>query len=445
MQTVNPADSSASSVLSFPRGPLGSIPLSMLLFIGFAIRFTVLIVYLSSHDWKGETWEYEDLAQNVLNGHGYVIARWNTYYYTFVPPLFSFVCAFLHLVGGNGALYQVLYFSYHIGLALGIIWLTYRLAYTWFGPAVATLAALLVALEPGLVVYHSYKMDVITLASFWLMLGLFLFQRLTETRALSTAMILGVVIGLGLLTRLDLMILFGLLGVWLAAERQHFLAIVKPIAATVVVSLLVVSPWLVRNYLLLDQFVFISANSGEVLWYGNNAHSVGTPIALDGRPVFEHAPASLKLAVHEATNELDVNAVFRADAMRYIAQDPWRYARHVAAKFWYFWWFTPTYGMNYYQHIGQAWKVGYKVLHAGILLLAAFGAWFAFHEARRESRHALLFILTPCILLAVIHGLTYVEGRHRIMAQPLLLILAAAGAWFLWTKFKPAPQDRVNV
>jgi len=99
--------------------------------------------------------------------------------------------------------------------------------------------------------------------------------------------------------------------------------------------------------------------------------------------------------------------------------------------------------MNYYTHIGQGWKVAYKFLHAGLLLLAMFGAWSAFHEARRESRHALLFILTPCILLAVIHGLTYVEGRHRIMAQPLLLILAAAGAWFLWTKLRPASHDRV--
>lgn len=399
----------------------------MLLMIGFLIRFIALILYLSTHDWKGEQWEYEELAQNLLNGHGYVIARWNTHYYAFVPPLFAFICFLLHIVGGNGPLYVVLYYSFHIGLALGIIWLTYSLALRWFGPSVASFAALFVALDPGLVIYHSYKMDVITLASFLLILGLALFQRLTETRELRTAMTLGVVIGLGLLTRLDLMILFGLLGVWLVLERRHVLSLLKPIAVTVSVSLIVVSPWILRNYLLLDHFVFISANSGEVLWYGNNPNSVGTPIALDGRPVFEHAPASLKLAVHEATNELDVNAVFRADAMRYIAQDPWRYARLVMAKFWYFWWFTPTYGMNYYQHIGDAWKDAYKFLHAGILVLVIVGIWRAFHKPGRDARQAVLFILALCIFLAGIHSLTYIEGRHRLMVQPLLLILTATG------------------
>ena len=415
MQSLNPPVRSQSSVQSFLRRLLDPRPLSVLLIIGFLIRFIALILYLSTHDWKGEAWEYEELAQNLLNGHGYVIARWNTHYYTFVPPLFSFICFVLHIIGGNGPLYVVLYYTFHISLALGIIWLTYNLAHRWFGPSVASFAALFVALDPGLVIYHSYKMDVITLASFWLILGLALFQRLTETRDLRIAIILGVVIGLGLLTRLDLVILLGLLGIWLVMQRRHILSSIKPIATALAVSLIVVSPWLVRNYLLLDHFVFISANSGEVLWFGNNANTVGTPVALDGRPVFESAPASLKLAVLGATNELEVNAIFREEAIRYIAQDPWRYARHVVTKFWYFCWFTPTYGMNYYQHIGQAWKVGYKFLHAGILLFAIFGAWYAFHEPRRETRNAVLFILTLSILLAAIHGLTYVEGRHRII------------------------------
>jgi hypothetical protein len=244
------------------------------------------------------------------------------------------------------------------------------------------------------------------------------------------------VIGLGLLTRLDLMILFGLLGIWLIVERRQVQAIVRPVAVTVIVALLVVSPWIVRNYLLLHEFVFISANSGEVLWYGNNPNSVGTPIALDGRPVFEHAPASLKLAVLGATSELQVNAILREEAMRYIAEDPWRYARAVLAKLWYFWWFTPTYGMNYYEHIGPVWKVAYKFLHAGILVLAVMGIWSVSHGSRRENRLALLFLLIPCLVLAAIHGLTYVEGRHRILVEPVLLILAAVGAHSLWSKVR---------
>lgn len=444
MESFNPPISFQSSVQSFLRRLFDSRPLLILLIIGFLIRFIALILYLSTHDWKGEQWEYEMLAQNLLAGHGFVGERYNAPYYALVPPLFPFICYVLHLIGGTGPFYLVVFYTFHLGLALGIIWLSYRLALFWFGRSTATLAAWFVALEPGLIVYQSYKIDVITLSTFLLLIGLWFFQRLIRTGELTTAAALGVCIGLSLLTRLDLIILLGLVGAMFLSSHGVTPS-PKALSVILAVSMLVITPWLIRNYVVLDRFVFIASTTGEWLWLGNNPNSVGTPVSLDGRGVLEAAPESFNRSINQASDEFQVNAIFMKEAVRYIAQDPWRYARHVAAKFWYFWWFTPTYGMNYYQHIGQAWKVGYKVLHAGILLLAAFGAWFAFHEARRESRHALLFILTPCILLAVIHGLTYVEGRHRIMAQPLLLILAAAGAWFLWTKFKPAPQDRVNV
>lgn len=407
------------------------IHLPLLLGIGFLVRLVALLVYLATHNWQGEQWEYEVIAQNLLNGRGFVIERYNTLYHALVPPVFPFICFFLHVIGGTGASYLALYYTYHIGVALGIIWLTYRLALAWFGRSVATLSALFVALEPGLVIYQSYKMDVITLATFLLLAAVALFQRLSETRELRAAAALGVIIGLGLLTRLDLLILVGLLGTWLISERREAAAILKPVAVTLVVAFLVVTPWIVRNYVVLDRLMFISSNSGEWLWLGNNANSIGTPAGLDGRSVLEVAPASLKQSLAAATSEFEVNAIFMKEAVLYITEDPWRYARLAAAKFWYFWWFTPTYGWQYPQ-IPGVWQLSYKVVHGAVLGFAILGIWRTLCIPRRESTHAVLSILTVCLLLAALHSLTYVEGRHRLLVEPLLLILAAAGVQAAW-------------
>lgn len=401
-------------------------PCLTLLVIGCAIRVAALLIYLATHNWMGEEWEYEVIAQNLWKGRGFVIERYSTLYYALVPPLFPLISFLLHVIGGVGSTYFVLYYTYHIGVALGIIWLTYRLALAWFGRVAALVSGLFVAVEPGLVIYQSYKMDVIALATFLLLAALALLRGVTGTRNLGMAAGLGSVIGLGLLTRLDLIVLIGLLGVWLVSERHDVRSVVKPLAVTLVVSIVFISPWLVRNYWVLGQFVFISSNAGEWLWLGNNDNSVGTPVALDGRSVFEAASSDFKQSVMAGRNELEVNATFMGDALRYVTEDPWRYVRLSLARLWYFWWFTPTYGRQYLE-FGYVSQFAYKAVHAVILGLAALGIGLALRAGRQQERQAVLFVLTVSLLLAAIHSLTYVEGRHRLMIQPLLLIFAGVG------------------
>lgn len=47
---------------------------------------------------------------------------------------------------------------------------------------------------------------------------------------------------------------------------------------------------------------------------------------------------------------------------------------------------------------------------------------------------ALAFLISFCVSVAVGQAIFYVEGRHRLAVEPLLLVLAGQGLWWLRTR-----------
>jgi 4-amino-4-deoxy-L-arabinose transferase-like glycosyltransferase len=135
---------------------IGVMSLRMILLGGLFLRLTALFWYLSTHGWKGETWEYEVIANNLLAGKGFVFLFHGSVYRSLCVPFFPAICAALHWLGGSGL---GLYYVFQLSCALGIISLTYFLTTRLFGENAAGYAGWLVALDPASIVYQSYKVD----------------------------------------------------------------------------------------------------------------------------------------------------------------------------------------------------------------------------------------------------------------------------------------------
>lgn len=392
-------------------------PLAIILLAALALRVGALALYLSTHGGKAETWEYETLAVNLLAGRGYTLPWHNADYRSSIVPVYPLVCWALHKIGGPGL---ALYHAFHIATALALLCLIYVLAERWFGRATAIAAAALAALEPGLLVYQSYKVDVVGFASLLLLLGIHFFTLAREEDSTAAAAAGGLVLGIGILTRPDLAALGALLAVNTAKSSRP----ARMILSAALAASLVLAPWLARNYAIHGRFL-LTTISGENLWFGNNPNANGTSQAVSGKSQYEAAPDAFRAAVENA-GELGQNRLFKEAALAHISADPAGFFRRLVRKFYYFWWFTPTYGSKYYEWLSEGLKAGYRFVYLALLTLSALGIWKAVTSGAGTRRFA-IDLLVVIGGISAIHSIYFVEGRHRLLVMPLLLIFAGKG------------------
>jgi hypothetical protein len=239
---------------------------------------------------------------------------------------------------------------------------------------------------------------------------------------------------------------------------------------TMAVGLLVLSPWLVRNYQVHGEFVAIKSTFGYAFWQGNCALSEGTdkvrresiePILRRGKEAT--SLSGLNRALWDARHEagyLDDIALTRADkrslgsvsepersrilfrrALSDLAADPWRYPLLCLKRLRYFILFDDT---NPKSRV-----LVYRLPHIGLTLLAMAGLFLAGPEGRRR----LMPTIATAAAITIFHTLTIVSARFHIPIEPLMAIWGAAGL-ARWTTDRarrhgstPAPHhvERVRV
>lgn len=381
---------------------------------GLLLRTAVLLWYLSSHGGRPETWEYEVVARRLLAGEGLSFPYLGSIYRSYYAPLFPAFCAALHWIAGPGL---GLYYGVQLAIAAAIIFLVSRIAAALFGREAGLWAAALAAVEPGLILYQSYKVDPAAAATLLVLISMAAFLRLRAGGGSLAAIVSGLAAGAGMLVRPDAVAVLAAPLVWSAwggfREGRRLLIVL----AAAAVPLL---PWIARNYRLHGRLMATSSLSGQLLWTGNNPASTGTLWTRGGGTQVDGAPDELKARLMGA-GELSNNDVYGAEAIRYISDDKVGFLSRCVKKIWYFWWFPPDYsGRRYYRWVPSAAVVGYRLLWLGLLALAILGSW-------RTERKLSALLWAPPIALSAIHSLYYVEGRHRILILPLLLILSSHG------------------
>lgn len=396
--------------------------LVILLGLGLTVRLAVLLWYLSTHGWVPETWEYEVIALNLLDRHEFTYSYYGTEYRSYIAPAFPILCYLLHVIGGRGF---VLYFIFHLSVSLLTIWLTYTLASRWLNGRTGFVAALLVAVEPGIVVYNSYKVDVVTLASCLLLVGLLLFERMATEERIRYAILFGVLTGLAILTRMDLVAILAPFLVWMALPPRPLRVIIPRLVLVASLAVLMIAPWLIRNYLVHGRPIFITTTAWEQLWMGNYENTSGSPVPIGGGWRIDFASPFIKAKVVTGT-ELEQYDAFRDEALRLIAADPAAFMVRAAKKFFYFWWFTPIYG-DFYTNIPIWMRESYKGLYAILFALALLGGAAVIRGGDKRQIFRMLSVLAVILTVVLIHSVYYVEGRHRVLVMPLVLMFSAFG------------------
>jgi len=390
------------------------------------VIFIVQVIMLRPPTVLGEPYF---IASNLLRGLGFsyptITSNGVSVVTCYIPPLYVWICAAIMRLGGG--LTGIQLFNL-VCLQIGTI-VIYRFSLYFLSEALARVSFVLLslyvplwilaeAIEPNAINFLLIALTVQSLYS--------LYQRPLLKRWIW----LGVLSGLQILVRPDMLMGAIFCAVWLMAllhKRVSKVELAKSFAITALVALAIVLPWTVRNYVVFQRLVFVSANGGYNLWLGNNPSTSGE---FKLKPWNEETIAQWK-AVEAYSRSHDIiayDALFEQFAVDYIFSHPVETLRNAAKKIYYHWW-RRTY-------VGDWSKVDDLMVYFSIasVLLLAFGFYGLFLLRNKVARS---LIVTFFLYSTAVSVVFFVQSRHRVLkVDPFLIPLAVAGFYTVAEKVR---------
>jgi 4-amino-4-deoxy-L-arabinose transferase-like glycosyltransferase len=397
----------------------------------FVAAVAIRLAALALLGLEPEKFEYDVQAHNLLAGDGYRYTHLGTLRLAVGPPLYPFICAGLYHVFGDGPLSVVLA---QIGASSLIPVVVARVARE-IGLAIRgqMIAGWPAVVHPGLVVYAVGKLHPLSFDALLLSATVLAVARLAPSSEARSSVRAGFVLGIATLAR-GTVALFALAAAawlsWIAPARARQRTAVG-IALFLGTAALVVLPWTARNYLVLNRFVFITTDTAELFWRGNNPVATGSALLPNGRAIFAGAPEEFRVAIL-GRDEMGQVDLFRQTAYAFVRDHPERFVGLTIRKWLSFWWFPATAGFRY----PARWLLVYKLFYALLLGGAILGVATAWSRADRIECQRLVLVLLMLGCISVAQSLFYVEVRHRWGVEPLLGVFAAAAVGWCWREGK---------
>ena len=368
---------------------------------------------------------YDQIATNLVEGRGYRFYS-DTGKTLMREPGYPVFVAGLYLAFGRA--FTVVKLA-NLFLAFLTAWML-----TWFGRKVSNQLIMVVAppllflFHPGTLIAESRGGVEILFGCLIVLFMLVVYQAIENNRWWYY-LIAGAVLGLTVLVRsTPLLFPVFLLAYLLLFERQRIpkLASCRNIAVMVVAMVVVLSPWIIRNFKLTGRFVptasvlGVSAHAGQ---YICTHFSEGKPwVMLDRDAALERSKLALEQGYHfkdtyyqafySAGDELSFSSYLAKRVFTEYEKHPWLCAKCVAYNLFNFWFAGKSWvstGMN------MAVQIPY-------LILAGIGTWVCVKNKRFP-------MIGPMVLFIVYVVAVYVpilaQARYSVPLIPLLAILAS--------------------
>lgn len=403
--------------------------LAILFAVGFVLRLAVTLFF---SDYQTLSFEYSRIAQNLLNGKGF---SWDDDGFmpmqptSLFPPLYVYFCAFFMFISPHSFLPQ--YVVQALVAASGVI-PAYLVGMKMFSRNTGWIFAALYTFYPELVFVHSRPVPefVYVVLCLWI---LFFYLLLLEkpagsVSAFKISLLLGVVGGVGLLTKEGTSVLLAAVMIAIALKKRPFLLSLRShILPAILVAILCVAPWTVRNWAVQGRFIPLRTGLGMNLWVGNHPGATGTARTMEEKVIRYELPPDY--AAHFLSglpdDEQDRDDYYRAEAMRFIRDDPTRYLNLCVKRLGYFLWFDPTHPL--------ARNTVYRLSYLLLLLFAVLGIALALKSKRLDMVLPIMFAGFLALYVPVM-----ILPRYRIIPVVLMLLVAAYSLEFLWRKIKEA-------
>ena len=373
--------------------------------------------------------DYDRAAASIAQGEGYPYSRRPGRETAFRPPAYPVLLAGAYTLAGVGAaeVDERVLVGRILGVLIGtlIVALIGVVAAQLWGRGVALVAMALAAVYVPLITVGGAVMSEPLFAA--LMLGALAaaIEHRRSAHRWRWALLAGVLAGLSILTRANAMVLLLplALAVWTGRPRFSPRALAVP-AVLVVLALLTVSPWTIRNAVVFDRFIPVSTQLGSALagTYNDEARTDEENPASWRSIRRVKAYESLYARLREIP-EPEVEDILRERSRAYIREHP-TYVAKVAL-----WTTLRTFelgGLDWSRHTASTISVTPRWANAGVFCFWIF-ALLAFAGAltRRAREAPLWFWAVPALLYLSVAFLVVETPRYRTGIDPFIILLAA--------------------
>ena len=430
--------------------------LAVLTFVALASRLATIWLVGERDAASGITYEHGEIAENLLSGRGFSVTFLGTSGPTsqqapFYPAVVAAVYSCFGVASPGSLLaMQILQAVAGTLLVLCVVWLGWSLLPDW--PTLGSTAGWMAALYPS----HVYMVTHFQVAV-WAGLALTALVawvcwprgRHTWSKALVAGLMAGCLLlidpilslALPLVAYLfwrrdrDMVVADGRLnGLWAWSGRMGRLA------AMAIVAALVIAPWLVRNYRVHGEPVFVKSTLGYAFWQGNNPLSWGTDKipkrsdealrhAHDGTLAGQHR--ALWNARHETlyiddvllkpTGYRELAGLSEPERSRLLGKQAWDFVRREPAHYLHLCLRRLRYFLLFDETNPKARNRIYRAATVTWLVSASIGL-----VVLRPRWRTLWPLVAIFAAVTLFHALTITSARFRIPIEPLSLVFAAA-------------------
>ncbi len=382
--------------------------------IAFLLRVTAI---LALHTYKFRTteagfgfgWEMGRIAKSIATGHGYSspFVHETSFPTAWEPPLYPYLMAGVYKLLGvysrASAFVLLTINSFFSALTCVVLFFLGR---RMFNVRVGKWAAWTWALFPY-AMYWAVKWPWETSISAFLLTTLLLLTlKLKEARTLLPWLGWGALWGVAALLNPSVLAVLPLAAAWLVWQRlsktKQWLA---GCAASAIVFLLVVSPWLVRNYRVFGEPVFIRSNFGAELRMGNGPGAAGVWMSWL-HPT--HNP--LEFEKYSTMGESRYVHMRQHEALRFIRENPGTFAGLCLRRFVYYW-ADPPWGERFM-----------PPKNALFLASSVLAFWGLAVLIRRRVRGGFL-LAAVLVAYPLVYYLVSPHPRYRAPIEPVIALL----------------------
>jgi 4-amino-4-deoxy-L-arabinose transferase-like glycosyltransferase len=298
-----------------------------------------------------------------------------------------------------------------------IVWLIASIASRAAGPRAGVAAAAVAAIYPPLVWMPAYVLSETVFSAIALAVARVLQHGADDATAsiTRTSVLAGLLTGAAILTRPALIFFLPFAAFWLWRSRRTADAI-----AFVLVAVLCVAPWTLRNHRVYGRWIAVASEGGITFWTGNHPLAVGDG-DLAANPAIKRAELEFR-AAHPGLTPEEMEPLYYRDALAWIRAHPGAWLQLMARKAFYT--VIPA-GPSYAVHSAK-YVVASVAAYLLVLAAAVAGAWRWRTRGRRSGPVPLWLMAASTVAAGLVF---FPQERFRIpVIDPALIVTAALPA-----------------
>ncbi len=398
-----------------------------MVFAAVVARWAVIpFVY---HDWLDpfvlEHWAFGRVGRSIAQGHGFGNPLANTGLSALLPPVYPYVLASIFKVFG---VYTTTSIIAALALNSVISALTcvpiFYIAKKCFGERAGKWAGWGWVFFPYGVYYGAdwaWSTCLVTLLFCWTFL---LAIKLEDSDNLLSWLAFGLLGGVTALTEPVVLSVLPLLGLWTCYRRlRKRRSWIVPAAVAALGAVVVIGPWIARDYAIFHRFIPIRSGYGMELYIGNNGYSTSW-VNRDLHP--NHS--ATEQDEYERVGEIAYMDHKRDQAKAYIDAHRGWYAWIVVRRAVYMW--TGYWSLTSEYLKEEPLDPPNIFVQTTVSLLTLIGLWRAFRaNAALAARFAIVLAFFPAA-----YYFSHPETYYLRPADPIFVVLAACGCAEWWTR-----------